>query len=207
MEIALSFVGVFVGAFLAIGLENWRERRVIRRWVREHLAHLMGFIGIERPTADDVLTQFRAIDQAIDLWATTEAQLDEETWELLGYTASANAIDFSHLLRSEAVAVIPRGLSNAIADVEYWSGRLGASSNSVKDVFTREVLPIWIERRVPLTDVDRRRLRLYQEELRDMLELEVIAVEAIDRMAAEYQAFASRAPARRRRAPSGTGTA
>ncbi|GAB3420928.1 hypothetical protein [Flindersiella endophytica] len=190
MEIALSFVGVFVGAFLAIGLENWRERRVIRRWVREHLEHLMGFIGLERPGADEVQSTFQAIDRALDSWATTTEPLDEGTWELLNYTVTANPIDFTHLLRSEAVAVLPRSLSNAIADVEYWSGMLGMTSSRLREAFDAYVLPLWFERRVPLTEADRRRLRFYQEELRDLLEKEMHATEAIDRMVEEYRAFA-----------------
>lgn len=198
MEIALSFVGVFVGAFLAIGLENWRERRVIRRWVREHLEHLMGhIIGLERPTADDVEQQYRALDQALDRWATTEEPLDEETWDMLGFTATSSSGDFGHLLRSEVVAVLPRGLTDAIADVERWGGMLSSVSSRVRETFSRDVLPLWFERRVPLGDADRRRLRRYQNELRELLELQVSTMKALDRMAAEYQAFATRAPAPR----------
>jgi hypothetical protein len=198
VEIALSFAGVFVGAFLAIGLENWRERRVTRRWVRAHLAHLMGHIvGLERPTADEVEQRYRSLDQALDTWAAAEEQLDEETWELLGYTALSSPVDFAHLLRSEAVAVLPKGLAHAIADVEYWSGMLGMSSRSVNDIFVRDVLPLWFERKVPLSDADRRRLRWYQEELRRVIDVEVAAVEAVDRMIAEYREFATKAPARR----------
>lgn len=189
-EIVLSFAGVFVGAFLAIGLENWRERRVTRRWVREHLEHLMGFIGLERPGADEVQKHFVAVDRALDMWAVTVGPLDEETWELLNSTVTATPIDFAHLLRSEAVTVLPRPLSNAIADVEYWSGMLGLTSGRLREVYDSQVLPLLLERRVPLTEVDRRRLRLYQEGLHDLLEKEVRATEAIDRMVEEYRAFA-----------------
>jgi hypothetical protein len=198
VEIVLSFAGVFVGAFLAIGLENWRERAVIRRWVREHLAHLMSHIvGVERPTADDVQQKFRELDQALDRWSAAEEQLDEETWKLLGYTAVSSPIDFAHLLRSEAVAVLPKGLAHAIADVEYWSGMLGLASRSVNEVFVRDVLPLWFERRLPLGEADRRRLRFYQEELRRIIDVEVMAFESVDRMIAEYDAF-TKAPAPRR---------
>ncbi|HEY2791682.1 MAG TPA: hypothetical protein VGJ28_04965, partial [Micromonosporaceae bacterium] len=112
LDIGALFVTTFLGAFLAFGLENVRERRRLTAWVRQHMAHLRTTIAEESAAIGDIDGLLVETIAACDSWMTAEKadEVTERQWELIGSAIIANAPDFGAIVRSEALTVLPTGL-------------------------------------------------------------------------------------------------
>lgn len=171
LDIAALFVTTFLGAFLAFGLENLRERRRLTTWVRQHVVHLRGIMLEEVSNigkVDKLLAQQVA---ACDAWlaAAEPADVSEEQWDLVGGVITARAPDFGAVLRSEAVTAIPAQLALAMVQTELFAVGLEQSSNHVQATLTM-VLPLWFDRTAPLSESDRRRVLRQREALTSLID-------------------------------------
>lgn len=170
LELGIQFGAVFIGAFLAIGLENLRQARHTRKWVRRHLRQLAGWMrpAVEEEGPDRSVER---LTDAIDRWMTAEKRedLDEATWNVLISRFNTMPIDFGHVLRSEAVAVLPEELGPVISKVESRMRLFDRLTEILGSVNDRDILPMVYERRAPLDDADKRRLQDYRECLVDYL--------------------------------------
>ena len=171
LDIGALFVTTFLGAFLAFGLENLRERRRLTRWVRQHLGHLREMIAGEEATVGEVNSLLAKKITACDAWLTAEKpdEITDEQWELLGSTAIAHAPDFGAVLRSEALTVIPPDLGVALSRTEAAGAQTEDVSRQVLADF-ESVQDRWFDRTVPLSEPDRRRLRRLRDHLVELQE-------------------------------------
>jgi hypothetical protein len=169
VDLAVQFGGVFIGAFLAIGLENYRQARHTRKWVREHLRQLAGWLrpALER---DSLLVSMNQLFASLDRWlaAKRPEDMDEEAWSLVATRFNSLMLDFGHLLRGEALAVIPRELGPVITRVEHAMTMLANDMARLTACQERDILPLVYQRQVPLDDVDARRVRDYRVLLGDL---------------------------------------
>ncbi len=169
VDIATGFVTTFLGAFLAFGLENLRERRRLQEWVRQHLAHLR--IGVRRDLAAPAQIHRLLAEQtsACHAWiaASGPEDMSEKLWTQIAVVMVASAPDFSAILRSEAVTVLPPPLGAALSETEM-AGMIVEKHTAALIAHREYVMPLWFERTVPLTPADARRVVALQDTIKDL---------------------------------------
>jgi hypothetical protein len=167
MTMAVQFVTIFLGAFLAFGLENYREQRRTRRWVYAYLDHLLADL-------EPALSQGRTVRDELDATIAAAAawqqagrpsgpdELDEPSWDRLAEVPTSSAIDLSPVLRTEAITALPNQLALALADVERAGRLLELSTAQLIGQHERDVLPLWYQRKIPLSPEEARRVAWFQ---------------------------------------------
>jgi hypothetical protein len=180
-DVVWSFVGVFVGAFLAIGLENVRERRVTRRWVFGHLAHLLdqieqGWRRIENSTRGWELAR-----DAVDRWLAAESadDMDEADWTAIGQHSSTTQLDLGHVLRTEALNVVPPDVAQALAEAEVANTISRSNQAAIRSEFDLDIRELWYQRRIPLDETARRRLHAYRGSLTRAVDVDRATADAV----------------------------
>lgn len=150
----LALPTIFVAAFLAATLESFRERLRTRRWV---MRNLQEFTETGRfDSASHLTAAFRC-------WLDAESadDMDERSWHDAWFSAFSNAPDLSPLLRSEAASSVSVEVFQALRDLEEEITTIKQVESYLRALFTSDVAPLWYERRVPLTGVDRRRVEWF----------------------------------------------
>jgi|SRR5262245_1411124 len=167
MTIAVQFVTIFLGAFLAFGLENYREQRRTRRWVYAYLDHLLADLEPALGQARTVRDDLDATIAAAAGWQQAGRpggpdELDESSWDRLAEVPTSSAIDLSAVLRTEAIIALPHPLALALADVERAGRLLELSTAQLIGQHERDVLPLWYQRKIPLNPEEARRVAWFQ---------------------------------------------
>jgi hypothetical protein len=172
VDIAALFVTTFLGAFLAFGLENLRERRRITGWVRQHIGHVRTGMVDEVQVVGQIDQLLGAQIDAIDAWlaATDPGDLSEAQWDLIASSISASAPDYGAVLRSEAVTAVPADLALALSQIESSAVGIGKATDLVHASLDT-VLPLWFQRTAPLSEPDRRRVLRLRESVVNVIEL------------------------------------
>lgn len=149
----LALPTIFLAAFLASALENVRERMRTRKWVMRNLRQLADDGRFDSP---------KPFRDAMQRWLDAESpdDMDEDAWRRAWALTVSNAPDLSPLLRSEAATAVPAHVFTALHEFEGDLTNMKQVENYVRDLFVRDVAPLWYERRVPLTGADRQRVRL-----------------------------------------------
>ena len=152
--VLLALPTIFLGAFLAALLDSARERLRNRRWVMRNLRHIVDRARREPhpPAAAAVRAWLSAI---------TADDLDDKAWRQAWYLTVSNVPDLTPLLRSEAATSVPVEVFTALGELEQEVETLKRLEPYVNDAFTRDVEPLWYERRVPLAGPDRRRVETF----------------------------------------------
>lgn len=153
---------VFAAAFLAMMLENVRERIRTRRWVLRNLRILMATTDTTPPEA------WTRVETAVQRWLDAESpeDMDEDAWRLVRIRFNSTVPDISPLLRSEAATSVSAELFAAVYELEQEIITVREASAAHNAQVARDVLPLWYERRVPLKDADARRVAAYLEGIR-----------------------------------------
>ena len=167
MTTAVQFVTIFLGAFLAFGLENYREQRRTRRWVHAYLDHLLADLEPALSQGTTVRDELDATIAAAAAWQQAgqpggPAALDDASWERLAEVPTSSAIDLSPVLRTEAIIALPHSLALALADVERAGRLLELSAVQLVSQHERDVLPLWYQRKIPLSPEEARRVAWFQ---------------------------------------------
>ncbi|MCI0689606.1 MAG: hypothetical protein L0Y54_20585 [Sporichthyaceae bacterium] len=160
MTVVFQFVTIFLGAFFAFGLENLREQRRARRWVHEYLGHLFADLEPVLAMGVEVRAQLVATIEDTQAWQRADRadQIGEASWRRLSEVPYANGVDLSAVLRTEAITALEQPMAQALADVERASRLLTLTSEQLVALHQRDVLPLWYERRAPLTTEEIRRV-------------------------------------------------
>jgi hypothetical protein len=87
--------------------------------------------------------------------------MDEESWRFSYFMIAGSGVDFAPLLRSEAAISVSGDLFAAVYNLEEKVLAVQVTGSILNECFTRDVLPLWYERRVPLKDADARRVTSY----------------------------------------------
>ncbi len=150
----LALPTIFLAAFLAAVLENVRERRRTRKWVMRFLVHFVDTGRFDSPEP------FR---QAFRQWLDAESpdDMDEDAWRHTWLASFSNSPDLTPLLRSEAATAVSAELFTALHEFEGYMTNLKQIEVYERDLFTKEIAPLWFARRVPLEGADRRRVELF----------------------------------------------
>jgi hypothetical protein len=170
----LALPTIFLAAFLASALENVRERRRTRNWVMRNLRQIA-------TARFDSAAHIRA---ALQRWLEAQSpdDLSEEDWRHAWYVMFSNAPDLSPLLRSEAATSVPADLFTVVYELDNEITNYKLVEAYVKDMFIREVAPLWYDRRVPLSGADRLRVEWFVLILDGLLEM-------VDRTRGTFERF------------------
>jgi hypothetical protein len=151
----LALPTIFLAAFLAAVVENWRERRRTRRWVMRNLHEIVGEARFD---------SMAPLQESLRRWlaASSTEDMTDDDWRQVWFVSFSNAPDLSPLLRSEAATAVSGELFRALntLDTEVHSVKLAEAY--LNDYFKTEIAPLWYERRVPLPDADRRRVERFR---------------------------------------------
>ncbi|HEY8453904.1 MAG: hypothetical protein FWJ70_07930 [Micromonosporaceae bacterium] len=151
--VLLALPTIFLGAFLAALVDSTRERIRTRRWVMRNLRTV-----VERARRDPPPPTAAALRAWLS--ATTADDLDETAWRQAWYRTVSHVPDLTPL-RSQAATSVPVEVFSALGELEQEVETLKRLEPYVNDAFTRDVEPLWYERRVPLTGSDRRRVEMF----------------------------------------------
>jgi len=99
----------------------------------------------------------------IDAWLAAEASQDmsDDQWAAVNAVVSTTLPDLGAVLRSEAVTALPHELALALARLEQIGHKVRIHTDGIREAH-REVLPVWHERRAPLSDADASRVRTFR---------------------------------------------
>lgn len=150
----LALPTIFIAAFLAATLESARERLRTRRWVMRNL----------RDLADRARPQVNADHEtAFSQWlaASGPDELTDETWRRTWFVSGSDAPDLGPLLRGEAATAVPAEVFIALRDLEDKIAYGKLVDAHLNETFARDVVPLWYERRAPLSGTDRRRVEWF----------------------------------------------
>jgi hypothetical protein len=149
---------VFVAAFLAVMLENLRERNRTRRWVLRNLRAMV--VSAQTSPAEIWNDAEAAIQRWLD--AKSPEDMDEDIWQRLHLAVNPYGPDMAPFLRSEAATSVSSELFAAVHQLEERGMEVQVVASKLNECFTRDVLPLWYERRVPLKGADARRVASFQ---------------------------------------------
>lgn len=204
MTIAVQFVTIFLGAFLAFGLENYREQRRTRRWVYAYLDHLLADLEPAVSQGRTVRDELDATIAAAAVWQQAGRpggpdELDESSWDRLAEVPTSSAIDLSPVLRTEAITALPNPLALALADVERAGRLLELSTAQLVNQHERDVLPLWYQRTIPLSPEEARRVAWFQTSVASLARITDEALLAVRYYLVSYRGQNGHRPVARRR--------
>jgi hypothetical protein len=168
---------VFVAAFLAVMLENIRERNRTRRWV---LRNLRAMVATAHTSPAEV---WDTVDAAVRRWlgARSPDDMDEHTWSNLYVVVNTYGPDVAPMLRSEAATSVSSELFAALHEVEEQARAVQVVAENLNECFTRDILPLWYEHRVPLQGADARRVDTFRKQVAAIRSATAGAREALER--------------------------
>ena len=189
MTVLFQFVTIFLGAFFAFGLENYREQRRTRRWVHEYLGHLAADLGPALEVGAAVRAELAATTTAAQAWQRAERprDLDEAAWRRLAEIPRSSGLDLSPVLRTEAITVLDHETAHALAEVERAGRLLEMGAAHVTAMHERDVLPLWYERRAPLEPDELRRVARFELELDQLSSYTEAALASVQQWLALYR--------------------
>lgn len=170
-ELLVQFATVFLGAFLAFWLENVREQRKLKTWVNHYLRQIYDDLGeaVDALAASEKLFRERLEAYQVFLEATSDTQLDEETWRKLTAVSQERATDFMAPLSGEALRVLPPQLSDALTQLQQVTQKSELFLNILHEIHARDVMPIYYDHQLPLSERERRQLGYFRLRLNDYL--------------------------------------
>lgn len=191
-DIAALFVTMFLGAFLAFGLENLRERRHATDWIRQHLKHVRPVMAADAAGFGTVTGLLASQIAACEAWiaARDPDDLTEDQWEAVILTVNMITPDWGTILRSDALMALPPGLAVALAQTEQFA-RIAALQASGVAAKREQVMPLWYERSVPLSAADARRVRVLRDAVAEFTEAIGAGVPQISQLVAEIDRWSA----------------
>ena len=107
-EFAGTLVTVFVGAFLAFFLENLRERRRLKEWLRQYLDQSATMLGHTETVFPQVATMLDDMQTQLDGWVAPSPTVPD--WDVLNGVPVSRAPDLLGSLQGEALSVVRPGV-------------------------------------------------------------------------------------------------
>ena len=154
---------VFLGAFLAFGIENFRERRQLKTWANEYLRRVREDLLEEKKNTQIVEGLEKTIaDYATFIALNKDYLPSENEWDSIMSFSISMHTDYRALLESTAVRVLPAELVKALSELD--------ERRRADEVITDLCSTAWQQYTVPLrlqqtsvTDAERRGLGYVQE--------------------------------------------
>ncbi len=162
VEILLQMGTVFLGAFLAFGLENLRERRQLRAWANEYLRRVREDLLEEKSDTQAV----EKLEGTIADYATFTA-LDndllpsEDEWNSLMNLNLTMHTDYRALLESTAVRVLPAELVKELSELNECRRVDEVMSDLCSTAWQQYTVPL-VLKQASITEVERRGLEYVQ---------------------------------------------
>lgn len=188
LEILLQVGTVFLGAFLAFGLENFRERRQLRAWANEYLGRVREDLledGEDTRTIRDL--EERVTDYATFTALDKDHVPNEDEWNSLMKLFAVTHRNYHALLESTAVRVLPAELVKALAELDEHRREDEIMTDLCSTAWQQYTVPLVLQQ-TPITDVERRGLEYTQgffklrlESVRKRLETGKRVLELLDR--------------------------
>ncbi|QSB15226.1 hypothetical protein JQS43_02340 [Natronosporangium hydrolyticum] len=149
---------VFIAAFLAVLLENARERFRTRKWVIRNLREMAASL------TDIAVDRMDEKVAALEQWLAADTpELDEAVWQRAHMLVASAAPELSPLLRSDAATSVSVKVFQSVYRLESVAAELTLVEGLLHESFVRDVLPLWYERRAPLQGADARRVRAFRD--------------------------------------------
>jgi hypothetical protein len=115
--------------------------------------------------------------------------MTEAQWDAVVHIVTARAPDLGPLLRGEPVAVLPAELALGLAQVEALGRELESANDEIRGLRER-ILELWAERRLPLSEADKRLVGLYRSTVVEYSDLIGRTVAAVRSAVAQIEPWA-----------------
>ena len=166
VEVLLQFVTVFLGAFLAFVIENVRERRRLRGWVKRYLEQLYSDLQENTAAQEEGVRALRESTKAYQRFAEAgpdvPAPQKADAWDaLLGMSYRSND-NFKILLEGDALRVLPAEVVRAVANLQKVSDANGVLDRLLTDLHGRYVVPVALAKTWPPSEHDRAALAYFK---------------------------------------------
>lgn len=179
---------VFLGAFLAFGLENLRERRQLRAWANDYLKRVRCDLKTEKDSKfRESVEQTAASYTAFVEQVRSSHQADEKVWSsLLSFHLSFDS-NYQALLEGSAVRVLPAELVRSLGEREERKRADARLTELSYTVWQQYAVPIALIQALP-DETEQRGLELVQVFLRarlgnleERLKIETQVLELLDK--------------------------
>jgi hypothetical protein len=155
-EILLQFLTVFLGAFLAFWLENLRERRQLKQWVRKYLRRTYKALNEERSSEEASIPVLAQQLSTLEKFSSPETPtLTENDWNSLSNIHYNFQKESVSLLEGEALQVIDASLIKALEQVERLDFACDKLSELYVNAYKDYMMPILLQQPTPPTEVQK----------------------------------------------------
>lgn len=162
-EALLTFASLFLAGVFAFYLENLRERRATRRWVREYLGFWRQQFESFGAEKDANRRLFTRLDAALADWL--EPSGDPPDWDLVDGISFVSSIALTPNLFGEGMSAVPPDLLHDMFAVDATVPVLALESDTTMRLFESEIRPLKMRREWPLANEDARLVELYRSEM------------------------------------------
>lgn len=131
-QLVVEFATLFLGAFVAFGLENRRERRRLRRWARQYLGHLRDGAASD---VDNIADDTQQLITSAEAWlqAREATELDDHVWAVLATVPAFHPPDLGAVLHGPALTVLPHDLAGSLSELERDADALASHAATAAD--------------------------------------------------------------------------
>ena len=168
IEVLLQLGTVFLGAFLAFWLENFRERRQLRAWADDYLSRIREDLLEEQEVQFDKLLEETLEDYATFIALDEGYVPSEDEWESLMKFSTRTHSNYRALLESTAVRVLPAELVKALSELEGSKRAIEIITDFCSAAWQQYTVPLALKR-TPISDTERRGLEYVQELFKSQL--------------------------------------
>ena len=163
VEVLLQFGTVFLGAFLAFVIENVRERRRLKGWVRRYLERFYGDLREAITAQEEVIKELRKLVEVYQTFIEADPS-DDVTPQWLALLGMSYTVgdDFKILLEGEALRVLPTEVVRAVNELQKMNDANGVLGRLLADLHGRYVVPVALVKAWPPSEHDRAALDYFK---------------------------------------------
>jgi hypothetical protein len=142
LEILLQFLTVFLGAFLAFWLENLRERRQLKTWVKKYLQRGYETMRQEQLQEEAEIPKLEQQLHTLEKFSSSELHIGEEDWRDLAHVYYNFQKESISLLDGEALRVLDAELIKTVQTVETLNFACAKVSELYTNAYKDYVIPL-----------------------------------------------------------------
>jgi hypothetical protein len=148
---SFEFFLVFVAAIIAVWLENWREERGLRKWLRQYLKTVHENLKSQCKDSETHLKYFESsLNHLKELALEDNKTLTEDDWNSLqNMTYTTMELSWLPTLRGEASQILSPRLVSLFEKEDLYNRESDRFSQLCSEIHQKFVVPIALEHRTP----------------------------------------------------------
>ena len=158
----MQFGTVFLGAFLAFVIENVRERRRLRGWVRKYLERFYSDLREGVAAQEEIVRSLEMSTASYQKFTEPNSDVTLNEWRALLTMYYGLGNDFRLLLEGDALRVLPAEVVRAVNELQKVDDANTILNRLLADLHGRYVVPVALNKTWPLSEPDRAALAYFK---------------------------------------------